>query len=385
MTGSLYTDEPEIAKMTANRSARAKLILPRRAVGMLVFGFAVVAAQVGCTSESSSAAPVQQASAPAAESDIPDVLATIDGQEITMTEIRARAGDDLGKMEAVYQRQRHKVVESTLDAILRERVLLAEAEKQGKTIDQLIVAEAGGSLDPSDVEVAAWYEENRARTGGRSLESIRDQVTDYLRNQRREEAAQKLQKRLNQERKVSVNLEPYRLRFNNEGAPALGPDNAQVTLVEFSDFECPFCNRFSPTLKRLEENYGDKLRIVYRQYPIPNLHANALKAAEASLCAHEQGKFWDLHDLMFQEQKRLAIRDLKEKAGRLGMDQAKFGSCLDSGRFAEQVQNDMREGELSGVTGTPALFVNGIPIDGGAVAYDVVARAIDKELERSTR
>lgn len=252
-------------------------------------------------------------------------------------------------------------------------------------MDQRIEAEAGGTLEPTEVEIATWYKENQARARGRTLEQVRPQVADVLRTERRREAAEKLEARLNKERNIKIDLEPYRVALDNKGAPATGPANAAVTLVEFSDFQCPYCGRFFPTLKQIEKNFGDKVRIVYRQYSIPNLHPNAMKAAEASLCADDQGKLWELHDVMFQEQSRLAVRDLKAKAGRLGLDQKKFDSCLDSGRYTEQVQEDMKAGSREGVTGTPALFVNGVRVEGGAVPYETVAKAIEEELARAER
>jgi protein-disulfide isomerase len=351
----------------------------------LVLGVLALGAGLFACSNQKSAAASPHGSATSSSDDIPAVLATIGNKQITMTDVRTRVGEQLDQNEARYQRTRHTLIENALQQILQDRVLMAEAKKQNTTVLELVTAEAGGSLEPSEVEIAAWYKENQSRTGGRTLDQIRSEIGDYLRGERRRDAAERLQARLNAEQKVTVNLQPYRVQIDNEGAPAVGPADAPVTLVEFSDFQCPFCGRFFPTLKRLEQRFGDSLRIVYRHYPIASLHPNAMKAAEASLCAHEQGKFWDMHDLMFQEQKQLAVKDLKLKANRLELDQKKFDACLDSGRYGERVQKDFDEGAKLGVTGTPALFLNGIPIEGGAVSYDMAAKAIEKELARVKR
>ena len=175
------------------------------------------------------------------------------------------------------------------------------------------------------------------------------------------------------------------MTFNNEGAPTAGKAGAAVTVVEFSDFQCPFCARFVPTLQRIKQDFGDRVEVVYRQFPLVSIHPNAFKAAEASLCASEQGKFWEIHDMMFAEQDRLSVRELKQMPGRLGMNQSKFDACLDSGQYVEQVQNDLAEGNRAGITGTPAVFVNGIELEGGAVSYEEAAQAIERELARAAR
>lgn len=312
----------------------------------------------------------------------PAVLATIGDEKITMDDVRARRGDELAQLDVQYRRKHHAVIQNTLQDIIRERILTIEAKRQGKSVEELIEAAGGRSLNPTEADIAAWYAENQARLAGRTLDQVKPQIAEYLRAQRREIAIATLEARLNREGKVVVNLQPFRIQFDNAGAPAVGPPDAPVTLVEFADFQCPYCSRFSADLKRLQQQYGDKLLIVYRHFPITSIHQNAFKAAEASLCAEDQGKFWEMHDLMYQEQGRLAAIDLKEKARRLGLDSAAFDSCLDSGKHAERVQGDYQEGTRAGVTGTPALFINGEPLPVGAVGREAIAAAIEEELAR---
>jgi len=345
---------------------------------------ALVVTVTGCAKDgvAKDSAPAKTA---AAGDQLPAVLATIGNQKITMADIQSRSGDDLSRLETQYLLGRSLIVERALNGILREKVLEAEAQKQGKTYEELVSAEAGIGLNPSDADIAKWYQENPSRTGGRSLDELKSQIADLLRTERKTAAEASLQKRLNKERNVVVNYEPYRLSFENAGAPTIGKESAPVTLVEFSDFQCPFCNRFAPTLKQVQQKYGDQVRIVYRQYPIPSLHPFAFKAAEASLCANEQGKFWALHDSMFGDQSKLSVSDLKQKAVSLGMDGKKFNTCLDTGRYVEQVQKDMQEGMKIGISGTPAVFINGIELKGGAVPFNTVAAAIDQELARGSK
>jgi protein-disulfide isomerase len=317
------------------------------------------------------------------DQELPAVLATIRDETITMEDVRALRRAELDQLDAQYRRERHKLVQSTLQEIIRDRLLAAEATRQGKTIDQLIEAAVGRSLDPTEADVAAWYAENQARVGPRTLDQVRPQIVQLLRTERRQIGAAALEARLMRERKLVVHLQPFRVQFDNSGAPTKGREDAPVTLVEFSDFQCPFCSRFTATLERVEQDFGDKLLMVYRQFPLSRIHPHAFKAAEASLCANEQGKFWELHDLMFEEQKQLGVPELKEKASRLGMDAAAFAACLDSGKHADRVRNDYQEGTMAGVTGTPAVFINGEPLEGGAVGYETIAAAIERELARS--
>jgi protein-disulfide isomerase len=171
-----------------------------------------------------------------------------------------------------------------------------------------------------------------------------------------------------------------------EGEPSMGSPTAKVTVMEISDYHCPFCKRhIQQTFPQMSAEYikTGKARYVFVDYPIAQLHPQAARSHEAAACAAEQGKFWEMHDMMFGEQQKLAVSDLKDKARRLGMDGKKFDSCLDNGRSVEQVQKDQAEGSRVGVTGTPAIFINGALVPGGAVPYATVAAAIDKELART--
>jgi protein-disulfide isomerase len=349
-------------------------------IAILLGAAAVVATSCRESPATTKGQVVQQSVSPAG---LPDPLASVGGEKITIADVRADVGEQLDLLDAQYRRARDKIIGSALDTIVRERLIDAEVKKTGKSAQQLLMAEIGGSPDPTDVEISTWYKENQSRLGGRTLDQTRAQITDYLKKQRVQEASDKLEKRLRAEVKVAMNFEPYRLRFSNTGAPTIGPETAPVTLVEFSDFQCPYCRAAAPTLKQIASKYGDKVHIVYRQYPIASLHPFAFKAAEASLCANEQGKFWPLHDRMFDDQSKLGVSDLKQQARELGMDGKKFDACLDAGKYVEQVQNDMKEGQRSGVTGTPAIFLNGRVVEGGSVPFSVLEALIDKELARA--
>ena len=180
---------------------------------------------------------------------------------------------------------------------------------------------------------------------------------------------------------VEYHLDPLRFDVAADGFAARGAPDAAVTIVEFSDFECPFCVRVQPTLERVLQEYAGRLRLVYRHFPLTSIHPRAWKAAEASLCAGEQDRFWEMHDLMFAEQHAVSVPDLKDKARRLGLSGAEFDGCLDSGRHYEAVRSDILAGTAAGVSGTPAFLVNGRFLS-GAVPFEHFAALIDDELAR---
>lgn len=318
-----------------------------------------------------------------ADADDERVMATIDGEPVTMADVREEAGDQLAQMDLQYRTQRHELLETALQNIVRERLVEEAARERGVTPDDYLASENGASLEVTEEQVTRWYERNQGSLGGRSLEELRPLIRDFLERQGRQQALARLYDELSEGREIVYHLDPVRVDLDNAAAPAWGPADAPVTLTEFSDFQCPYCAQFVETLGELKARYRDRLRVVFRQFPIPRIHPNAMEAAEASLCAQEQERFWEMHDLMFEEQESLDPESLREKAGRVGLDAEEFEECMASDRHLARIDDDLREGQLLGVDGTPALFVNGIRVPGGAVPYDVIARVIDEELERS--
>lgn len=313
-----------------------------------------------------------------------EVLAVLDGAPLTVASLDGEVIDQLAALEFQYLGQRQQLLESGLEKVIRERLLAAEAGDRGVSVEEL-VAEEVGPIEVTSAQVLAFYESNAGRLQGRSLEELRPAIQQYLTDQRQEEALAALTEELAEARGLERRLEPLRVDLEVAGHPTLGEVDARVTLVEFSDFECPYCGGFFQTLEQIRGEYGDRIRIVYRQFPLREIHPNAQKAAEASLCAAEQGHFWEMHDMMFREQHSLAVADLKDKAQRIGLDAEAFASCLDSGRHQERVEADLTAGQRVGVRGTPALFVNGRPVDGGAVPFETIAEIIDEELARGER
>ena len=173
--------------------------------------------------------------------------------------------------------------------------------------------------------------------------------------------------------------EDQRYTIETEGHPSHGPEDAPITLVEFGDFECPNCGGLYPTLKRIEEQYPTEIRFVFRQLPLRQAHPNAQKAAEASLCAYEQDRFWEFHDSMFESQHDLSVESLKGRAVDFDLDPDRFNGCLDSGRHRDRIDRDIEAAIEADVTGTPTIYINGRKLAGNR-PYEVITAIIEEEL-----
>jgi protein-disulfide isomerase len=319
--------------------------------------------------------------------------AVVNGQVITLQEVEAKAAErleqiDLQKqqLEIRLRQERQNALLQAVNQMVEERLIEIEAKAAGKTAEELVAAEVAGKIaEVTDAEIDAFYVQLQQQRpqGLPPKEGIAQQIRQHLAGERQGAARDAFIDALKKKYATEVFLSEPRTEVAAVG-PAKGPENAPVTLVEFSDFQCPFCARVIPTLDQVTQKYGDKVRLVFRQFPL-DIHPQAPKAAEAALCANEQGKFWQMHDALFQDQQKLQVADLKATAGKLGgVDQGKFDACLDSGRYAAQVQEDMKAGTLAGVTGTPAVFVNGKLLS-GAQPLEAFVEAIDAELARAEK
>lgn len=311
-----------------------------------------------------------------AHADPSEVVAEVGGGTITRAQLEESASAQLGQLE----RQRHQILEQTLNQLVEQKLTELEAAQRGVSKEQLLQEEVQGKVtEITDQQVDAFFEENKARMR-QPKEQIAGQIRQYLQQQQSGQLQGALIKQLKSKHNVKIRLEPMRAEVSADGAPSIGPADAPVTVVLYSDFQCPFCSKVLPTLERVKQDYSSQVRLAFRQFPLA-MHAQAEKAAEASLCANEQGKFWPMHDAMFQDQQKLGVDDLKAKAVALELNAEQFNGCLDAGKYADQVRAEMAAGEKAGVTGTPAMFVNGRFVS-GAIPYEQIAAVIDDELSR---
>jgi protein-disulfide isomerase len=323
-----------------------------------------------------SAAP---AAAPAASPQAASspVVAQVDGEPITAAQLDKALGPSLDKLEQqIYDMRRQQ-----LDELIAQRLVTKEAAKRGMTVDALMAAEVTAKITPvADADVEKFYEANRARLPQQP--DIKQQIRRYLENQREGERRDAYVSELRERSKVAVSLAPppvTRVTVDIQGAPSKGPESAPVTIVEFSDFHCPFCRRVQPTLDQLLAKYPGKIRLVYKDLPLDSLHPQARVAAEAAQCAHEQGKFWPYHDKLYERGTDTSAATLTAVATEAGLDVTAFGQCLASGRQKAAVQRSLDEGEGFGATGTPTFFINGRMMS-GALPLETFTRVIDEEL-----
>jgi protein-disulfide isomerase len=288
------------------------------------------------------------------------VVATVGGRPLTAGTIDERLKPIIYKLRL----NSYELAKQALDLTINDLLLLAESNRRSVPPEEIVRKEISDKVrPPTEVEIAKFYSENKTRISG-ELAAVRNQIASYLQEQDRQRLEQDLSKRLRAGANIRILLAEPALPVQSISAdddPARGDANAAVTIVEFTDFQCPSCAAMHPILEEVLKSYGSKVRLVVRDFPLA-MHANARKAAEAANAAHAQGKFFEYTALLFKRQNALDVPSLKKYASELGLDRARFDAALDGGKYALEVKHDVDDGEIYGVDSTPAIFVNGVAL-----------------------
>ncbi len=308
----------------------------------------------------------------AAESD--QVVATVGDHKITEKELDAKIKPQLASIESQIYELKVQAIKSMAD-----EYALEQAAKKENLTPEAYLKKHLPEKKLTDTDAKLFYDQRKdLQTRYPKFDEIKARLVEALQGQHDEQEREALLEHLRKQQPVTVMLTAPRVAVKSAGHPELGSKDAPVTIVEFSDFQCPFCGRAEPTLKQIREKYGDKTRLVYMDFPL-GIHDHAIDAASAGRCAGEQGKFWQFHDAMFADQSKLAPADLKADAKKIGLDTAKFNDCLDSGKYKGAIEADMAQGRQLGIDGTPAFFINGRPMT-GAQPFEKFQTTIDEEL-----
>jgi predicted DsbA family dithiol-disulfide isomerase len=278
--------------------------------------------------------------------------------------------------------QEYEFKRKALENLIDQKLLEAEAKKLGTTEEDLLDQEVNSKVaEPADAEVEAFYLGQRDRIN-RPFDEIKPQLRQALKRAKLEQARREYLQGLRAKAEVSILLHPPKIEVGYDPARFKGDVNAPVRIIEFSDFQCPFCRRANGTINELLEKYQGRVSLAYRDFPLRQIHPQAESAAEASRCAAEQGRFWEYHDLLFGDSPKFDAASLSAYAGKVGLDSGRFQSCLSSGKYKTQIDEDLQEGKSVGVSGTPAFFINGVFLSGAQPA-SAFEKIIDAELAAS--
>ncbi len=314
---------------------------------------------------------------PALAADLPEVVATVHDQPISAEELSASMRGQLLQMDM----ERYEAMKAQLDSLVAERLTALEAAERGMSVEEFERVEVFAKMEPVTPEqVRAFYDGNKERLS-RPFEELEGRIMAHLQRQSEARRRAALGRELRQRYPVKIALAPPRADVGADDDPFMGPQDAPVTLVEFSDFQCPYCRRVQSVLKRLMTAYHGQLKLVFRDFPLRQIHPEAQKAAEAAQCANDQGQFWQYHDRLFAVTE-LGVEALKQYAVELGLDAEGFNTCLDSEKYSQEVQKDIDDAIAAGVNATPSFFVNGLPIN-GAVPFERFVEMVELALERA--
>jgi len=342
----------------------------------------LVIALAGCGPqklESSEESPVDSGPSEVAAND--EVAVMLDGRAITVSEVDQHM---MTQFMAEFAKQpldkQYSMRENAARDLVQTIIVDAEAKKRGITSDELREEIVAAAAKPTSEEVAAWYKANQSRLRGARLEDVSGQIEQLLTDERKAKAFDEFLAPKLEAMSMQMVLAPPRQEF--EATRLIrGKADAPVTITTFSDYQCPYCILAEPVLEEVLSRYPDDVRIVHRHFPLDSIHPFARPAAEASMCADEQGKFWEFHKGIFDLAGKLDDKSLAKIGSDIGLDMEKLKQCVEERRFKDYVDADFAAGRVAGVTGTPSFFINGVTYTGPR-DVDSMSRQIDQELAR---
>ena len=304
------------------------------------------------------------------------VLVDVNGTGLRLSDLERKDPAVLFQASNAFYEAERKAVNDFVDQYLLEQ----QAKKENLTVEQLLDKHVNRNIakDPSEDALHVYYEGLDTKE---PYEAVRGKILEALRQRRIAKAKAAYLQTLHDQARINVRLAPPRANISLKGTPVRGNEHGGLTLVEFADYECPYCQQAEPTLQKIEQDFKGKLLFAYKDTPLP-MHPNAEKAAEAGLCAGAQGKFWEYHDLLFAT-KQLDAASLKQSARTLKLDAAAFDKCLDSSAMAEPIKTKIGEAQDLGIQGTPTLFINGRYFN-GALGYEQLRDVLNEELKSGT-
>ena len=306
------------------------------------------------------------------------VVLEVDGTKLTLADLEQKHPFGLFQARnAFYQAETR-----ALDEFATEYLLEQQAQKEHVTVEELLERHANSVVpkgEPSEEALRLYYEGIESKE---PFEAMRAGILEHIRQSRMLKAKTEYVQTLRSKAHIAVSAAPPRAAVSLKDTPVRGvAANAPVTVVEYADYECPYCQQVQPALDKLETEYKGKVTFAYKDLPLP-MHPHAQKAAEAAHCAGAQGKYWEYHDMLLAT-KKLEISQLKEDAGALKLDTKAFDKCLDSGEQAEAVKAQNAEAQSLQLQGTPSFFINGQFFSGG-LTYEQLRGIVDEALKASS-
>ena len=325
--------------------------------------------------KSEAAPPAPAANAPAGDS---RPAATVGGKVITLQELDAAAANQLSK----FRQEEYDVRADVLTGMIQEQLIANEAAALKVTPADLVQTEiVAKAATPTPEEVQAYYDKMKARMGGKTFDEVKVDIEKMLAGQKAAERKNQYLSELSTKYEVKMLLDPPRAAITlRPTAPVTGPADAPITIVEWSDYQCPFCKRAFPTVEQVLSEYKDKVRYIHLDYPLP-FHQQAMPASLAVHCAGDQGKFWEYNNNLYSAPGDLGSADLTKRAADVGLEPTAFEACMTSRKHESLIKTNYDDGAALGVTGTPAFFINGRSLV-GAQPIEQFRAIIDDELSR---